>query len=224
MRVSHLFPHKQQKRTGYVDKTEPGFHSPALPFLGRGGVVTPTTLTLSGSRTRLVSFYLAASALWFGWSCGSSDGGAEACMACGCLCGRGEIWEWTECTAGCTLLIVSCCVRGCRIFVLRWSRCSYCGIFYPQILQKNRVVFIFIHLPVVLFISLDCFGVSCLVRLHNISFFGCFFYRHCCINLCNKFIVKGCNTILGEFPFSSKNISKNFTLKRSICSLKECWK
>lgn len=103
-------------------------HSPALPSVRRGGVVTPTALTLSGPRTQPVSFYLAAPALWFGRSC-SSSAGPKPCPYNSC--GRGtdsRMWSCVCCWVHPAYWRQCRCERLQDSF-LRWSKCSYCGIF-----------------------------------------------------------------------------------------------
>lgn len=71
---SSVFTQTAETWDTWMNRAERWFRLPALPSMRRGGVGTPTVLTLSGLRTQPVSFYLAVLMLCFGCGCRIYDG------------------------------------------------------------------------------------------------------------------------------------------------------
>lgn len=92
---SSVFTQTAETWDTWMNRAERWLRLPALPSMRRGGVGTPTVLTLSGLRTQPVSFYLAVLMLCFGCGYRIYDGlkpGLRTAVSV-----MGKIQEWTAC-------------------------------------------------------------------------------------------------------------------------------
>lgn len=90
---SSVFTQTAETWDTWMNRAERWLRLPALPSMRRGGVGTPTVLTLSGLRTQPVSFYLAVLMLCFGCGCRIYDGLKPGLRTAASV--MGKIQEWT---------------------------------------------------------------------------------------------------------------------------------